>query len=244
MDLRCFTPIVAAAIKLIPTDANRDGSGVEGLAYLAHVSLSSRKSAEGPLTPGANLSQTMMPRVSASFSQPVPQNNLLTLLEGGDRRSLGRADEVAQLVIETPSLFPTLIEGLCSSDPLVRMRAADAAEKVTRTEPALLAPFRDALLALLEEVTQQEVRWHLALMVGRLSLDHSQRESALFALEQYLSAESAIVKTCALQGMADLVRQDPGLRPQVIDVLRHASRTGTPAMKARSRKLLLQLETV
>jgi alpha-beta hydrolase superfamily lysophospholipase len=63
---------------------------------------------------------------------------ILTLLEGGDRRSVGRADEVAALVSRNPKLFPQLIAGLWSDDPLVRMRAADAAEKVTRTAPQLL----------------------------------------------------------------------------------------------------------
>jgi len=37
---------------------------------------------------------------------------LLQKLEGGDRRSIGRADEVASDVLNDPGLFLVLVEGL------------------------------------------------------------------------------------------------------------------------------------
>jgi hypothetical protein len=49
------------------------------------------------------------------------------------------------------------------------------------------------------------------------------------------------VKTFALQGLADLAQAEPGFRTRVVEILREAGRKGTPAMKARSRKLLIQL---
>jgi len=57
-----------------------------------------------------------------------------------------------------------------------------------------------------------------------------------------LEDRSSIVKTFALQGLADLAQNDSVIRPGVIETLREATRSGTPAMKARSRKLLLRLE--
>ena len=64
-----------------------------------------------------------------------------------------------------------------------------------------------------------------------------------FLLNRYLEDRSSIVKTFALQGLADLAQDDLGLRPRVLEILREATRTGTAAMKARSRKLLTRLET-
>jgi hypothetical protein len=122
------------------------------------------------------------------------------------------------------------------------MRAADAAEKVTREHPEWLAPYRKELLGLLAEAEEQEVRWHLAAMVPRLELSASEREQATSTLDRYLGDRSSIVKTLALQGMADLAKGDASLRVKVIETLREATRTGTAAMKARSRKLLKQLE--
>ena len=68
--------------------------------------------------------------------------NILALLEGGDRRSIGRADEVAAAVCNNHALFPTLMRGWRSEDPVVRMRAADATEKITRKQPDLLRIYR------------------------------------------------------------------------------------------------------
>jgi hypothetical protein len=139
-------------------------------------------------------------------------------------------------------LFPELIAGLWSADLLVRMRAADAAEKVTREKPELPQPHKKELLGLMAETDQPELRWHLAMMAPRLPLTSTERQFAAAALNHYLEDRSSIVKTCALQGLADLARQDAAMQPAVVELLRNASRTGTPAMKARSRKLLRRLE--
>ena len=61
------------------------------------------------------------------------------------------------MVSENPQLFAELILGLWSKDALIRMRAADGAERVTRRKPELLAPYRKELLCLLGETKKQRV---------------------------------------------------------------------------------------
>ena len=146
------------------------------------------------------------------------------------------------MVSKNLQLFPKLIVGLCSRDPLVRMRAADAAEKVTRKNPELLAPYRKELLRLLGDTKEQELRWHLAVMVPRLALSSKERQRAISLLNSYMQDRSSIVKTFALQGLADLAHDNASIRSTVIETLREATRSGTPAMKARGRKLLHELE--
>ena len=172
----------------------------------------------------------------------MPSKNILLRLAGGDRRSIGRADEVAAIVSRNLRLFPQLIAGLWSDDALVRMRAADAAEKVTRERRELLRPYKKELLGLMAEAEEQELRWHLAAMVPRLALNPRERQLASSLLHGYLEDRSSIVKTFALQGLADLAEEDPDIRPSVIELLRESARSGTPAMRARSRKLLVRLE--
>ncbi len=99
----------------------------------------------------------------------MPRKNILALLAGGDRRSIGRADQVAWIVAKDRKLFPQLVAGLWSEDPLIRMRAADASEKITRENPAWLLPYKKELLGLLAEASEQEMRWHLAAMVPQSS---------------------------------------------------------------------------
>jgi hypothetical protein len=164
------------------------------------------------------------------------------MLTGGDRRSIGRADEVADLVRCQPKHLPELIKCLWDPDLLVRMRAADAAEKVSRDKAILMQRYQGPLIGLLAEATQQEVRWHLAVIIPRLELTRSDCRRVAGILRQYLADRSSIVKTSAMQGLADLIGHDASLRPMVLDLFRSLSRTGTPAMRARGRILLHRLD--
>jgi hypothetical protein len=167
---------------------------------------------------------------------------LADMLGGGDRRSIGKSNQIAKLVLAEPTRFAELIGCLWDEDPLVRLRAADAAEKVTLKRPELLRPHKRELLGLLAEAEQIELRWHLAAMVPRLELSVAERQRAATTLQQYLEDRSSIVRTFAMQGLVDFAGQDPTLRGTAKQTLEEALRTGTPAMKARARKLLKGLQ--
>jgi hypothetical protein len=166
------------------------------------------------------------------------RQKLAEMLGGGDRRSIGKSNQIANLVLSEPKRFAELIGCLWDDNPIVRMRAADAAEKVTAAKPELLKPHKQELLGLLAEAEQIELRWHLALMVPRLALSGPERQRAAAALRRYLEDRSSIVKTFALQGLFELARQDAGLRETVKPILEGSMRTGTAAMKARARMLI------
>jgi hypothetical protein len=170
------------------------------------------------------------------------RQTIAAMLKGGDRRSTGNANQIAKLVLSKRKRFAELIQCLWDEDPIVRMRAADAAEKVTVTRPELLNPHKHELLGLLAEAKQIELRWHLALMVPRLALTSAERQRAAASLQRYLEDRSSIVKTFALQGLADLGRQDASLREVARQALEESLRTGTAAMKARARKLMKELK--
>jgi len=179
-----------------------------------------------------------MPGRSLIPKSMVPQTKIAAALQGSDRRSIGRVDEVAQLVRNEPKRFCELIECLWHENPVVRMRAADAAEKVSAQKPRLLDGYKAELLGLLAEAEQIELRWHLAAMVPRLRLNAPERQRAARALQRYLDDRSSIVKTFALQGLSDLAENDAALRIKVKQLLEDAIDSGTPAMKVRARKLL------
>lgn len=170
------------------------------------------------------------------------RQRLADMLRGGDRRSIGKSNQIAKLILSEPQRFAELLKFLWHEDPIVRMRAADAAEKVTVVRPELLNPHKQELLGLLAKGEQIELRWHLALMVPRLALSRLERERAAAALQRYLDDRSSIVKTFALQGLADLARQDSSLREPARRALEESLRTGTAAMKARARILLKELK--
>ncbi|HXV42386.1 MAG TPA: hypothetical protein VEC96_04950 [Anaerolineae bacterium] len=166
---------------------------------------------------------------------------VLKKLSGGDRRSIGRVDEVVADVLANPDLFGTLFEGMLSDDPLIRMRSADAVEKITALHPEYLQPYKNQLIEQVANIDQQEVRWHVAQMLPRLELSEAERARSVEILMDYLNDKSKIVKTFAMQALADLAEREAKLRPQVIKLLAELTQTGSPAMKSRGRKLLNRL---
>jgi hypothetical protein len=56
---------------------------------------------------------------------------MLQMLLGGDRRSIGKSNAVAALVLKQPELMDVLFSGMLMDEPVLRMRCADAAEKVS-----------------------------------------------------------------------------------------------------------------
>jgi HEAT repeat protein len=166
---------------------------------------------------------------------------ILEKIQGGDRRSIGRSEEVAADVLANPALFETLFRGMLHANPLVRMRAADAVEKITLAHPEYLQPFKEALLQEVAKINQQEVRWHVAQMLPRLTLSVEERQAALMILTSYLTDKSKIVHTFSLQAMADLAEEDQTLVQPVLKILTDASQSGSPAVKSRVKKLQAQM---
>ena len=162
-------------------------------------------------------------------------------LAGGDRRSIGRSDELVMLVERRMGLLKQLVEHMWDSDPVVAMRAADAVEKITRARQASLQPFKQELLGLADEASERELRWHLALMFPRLQLSSAERWQICGVLRNYLEDTSSLVKTFALQALFDISRPELRLRAETEEILKAAARTGTPAMRARARILLAQM---
>ena len=168
--------------------------------------------------------------------------NIVRKLTGGDRRSIGRANEVAKEIARDRSAFARVFAAMLDPDPVVRMRAADALEKASALNPGALQPFKRRLLAKLPSIDQQEVRWHVAQMLPRLRLTPQERDHAISLLLDYLNDKSSIVKTSAMQALADFALQDKQLRLRVRPILENLTAVGTPAMRARGRKLLKCLQ--
>jgi len=167
--------------------------------------------------------------------------DILKKLAGGDRRSIGRVSEVVADVLNDPTLFEVVFHGMLSDDPIVRMRSADAVEKITAKHPESLQPHKTTLIQQVAKIEQQEVRWHVAQLVPRLELSEEERAVVVEILLGYLSDQSKIVKTFSMQALADLAEQDASLRFQVIPLLEELTKSGSPSMKSRGRKLLEKL---
>ncbi|HVN67770.1 MAG TPA: hypothetical protein VMT55_05290 [Candidatus Sulfotelmatobacter sp.] len=128
---------------------------------------------------------------------------------------------------------------MTDGDPLIRMRAADAAEKVSSKHPEYLQPFKARLLNKVAMVPQQEVRWHTAQMLAYLTLTPKERDRTARLLFSWIENEkSNIVKVLSLQALAGFAQQDKYLRSKVVSLLNKFVADGSPSLKSRSKKIL------
>jgi len=168
-------------------------------------------------------------------------DEILRKLRGGDLRSIGRSDEVVRDILKTPKLFSIVFDGIFSHDPRIRMRAADAVEKVSKQRPEYLQPLKGKLINHASKIEQQEVRWHVAQMLSYLRLEAAETEAVVRVLLGYLKDKSKIVQTFSMQTLADIAERDQRYRPRVISVLKDLTGSGSAAVKARGRTLLKKL---
>jgi hypothetical protein len=184
-------------------------------------------------------------------SRAAKTNAFHAKLAGGTRTSLGRTNAVVAEVLAAPQKFPALLACLAeiddgdsdksAADAILLMRASDAIEKISRQRPEWLAPHKLDFLGLAGGTDQIEVRWHMAQILPRLPLTPRERVVAIDILFDYLKDRSSIVKTHAMQGLADFAAHDPKLKSKILPLLEELTEIGTAAMRARGRKLLAHL---
>ncbi|WP_404354213.1 hypothetical protein [Exiguobacterium aurantiacum] len=164
------------------------------------------------------------------------------VLSGGDLRSVGHVDEVVAYVGNDPDRFNELMTGLTDDRPVVRMRSADAMEKVTRRHPKLLQAHQASLFQQLHITTQPEERWHLAQLMPRLMWTEDEAADVVHMLTDWIATEtSAIVIVNSLQAIFDLSAVHSRFRDDLKTLLESQLETGSPAVKSRSKKLLKKL---
>jgi HEAT repeat protein len=169
-------------------------------------------------------------------------NDVISILEEGDLATIGRVSEIIKMVADKPEVFPELVQAMAHADPGVRMRASDAVEKISRTQPDYLQSHKTFLLKQVAESDQQEVRWHLAQIIPRLELSPEDRTGAAEELFAFLDDPSKIVQTNALQALVDLAWEDDDLFPRVRDAVENLAEEGSPAVSNRAGKLFLQMD--
>lgn len=173
---------------------------------------------------------------------PRPEASFREMLSGGDPRALRGVGAVVELALAEPTRCDELVRCvLDGDDEIVRMRAADALEKVSRARPPLLGPYVPVLLGTMSTIEQPSVQWHVAQMLGRARLTPSERTRAAWILRRYLDTSSDwIVLNCSLDAMAGLARQDPDLRGTLLGYLHGSMDSGYRSLSSRARKLLAE----
>jgi hypothetical protein len=166
---------------------------------------------------------------------------LVEELRGGDPRSIGRVAEVIRIVLRFPDRFGELVQGLSADEALVRMRAADAIEKISAQYPEYLEPYRDVFLSEVAFSKQPGVRWHMAQILPRIARERNDVAKIQLILLEYLKDSSSIVRANAMEAFAELAKHGLLPKARVAKRIQKLTNTGTPAMRARGKRLLRML---
>jgi len=169
-------------------------------------------------------------------------NELVALLAGGDLRSDGRGDEVADEVMQNPALYPLLLEGLDEEDDVVRGRTAHALERVSRVQPELLLPDLSQFIILSLEDELPMVRWHLTMIFGYLSLFPGETDRLVEALYALLGDESVFVRSWTIASLCLIGRDYPARRGEIIGRIVPLTQDPSIAIRTRTKKALTVLE--
>ena len=150
-------------------------------------------------------------------------------------------EEVATAALQHPSLIEGVAEFLFHDAAHVRGKAARVLAVIAQQQPRGVQPYKDLLI---QEVAHGEhwlARYSFCNLITRLSLTPGDVEQVKQILMAYLNDESNGVKAAAMQALVELTRLQPALKEEVLPIIETLTQTGTPAMRARGRKLLKRL---
>jgi len=133
----------------------------------------------------------------------------IKLLSGGDLRSIGRSND-AVLEVRNEDDFDELFKCLSYKDRVVRMRAADAIEKITLKYPSYLLKYKESLMDLCCTVMDKKLKWHVAILVPRLNLSENEKEIVWKTLSGWAldKEESKMVRASSIQAAYEIAESD------------------------------------
>ncbi len=165
-------------------------------------------------------------------------NELLNKLTGGNLQSDGKANEVADMVINNPDLNKLLIDGLFEPDDLIRGRTAHAIERISRTHPELVRRMLPRLINMAMNDNVPMVKWHMAMIFGNLSYTKGKVDLIVTTLLNMLKDNSVFVKSWALVSLAITGKKYKYTRPRIITKIREYSNEKSISVRTKVAKVL------
>ena len=174
----------------------------------------------------------------------MAENFAQMLAVGGKSNSLGRVNEVIALVLRDRPRLDELYTCLFNEDAWIRMRAADALEKICRQHPDWLLPYIDKFLAELAASTQPSIQWHLAQIYRQVALTSQQKRLVMQWLAQVLSTKDVdwIVAANAMDTLAQFTKDGSFPVAELIPLLKAQQGHKSNAVIKRATKLLAELQ--
>jgi hypothetical protein len=169
--------------------------------------------------------------------------DFVAMLSGGHPNSLGRTEEVVEMVAEDERLLGALCDTLATQDELVRMRVGDAIEKVCRRHPEWFKARIGWILSKMGNIDQPSVQWHVAQVLERIDLTSQNRRRATEWLWRiFRESNDWIVLSETLTTLSHFALSDESLREPVRNALKETQHDTRKAVAKRASRLLAMLD--
>jgi hypothetical protein len=174
----------------------------------------------------------------------VTESFTYVLTAGGHANSLGRVNEVIEIVLHEKSRIGELYDCLFNKDAWVRMRAADALEKICRQQPDWLLPYIDKFQKEVSASTQASVRWHLAQIYAQVALTDVQKQAAQDWLVGLLSTKEVdwIVAANAMDTLVKFTKDGSFPIAKMTRLLKIQQQHMSNAVVKRATKYLVEIQ--
>lgn len=163
------------------------------------------------------------------------------MLTGGHPNSLGRTEEVVDLVLADRGRLADLYECYFSADDVVRLRVSSAMKRVTIAHPDWMMDFMDRLQDDVAAIGQASTQWTLALVfdLTRDLLSDEQRSRAIEIMQKNLAEhDDWIVLNNSMKVLGAWADHDEDLRSWLRPHAQRLAEDPRKSVASNARKLL------
>jgi hypothetical protein len=157
------------------------------------------------------------------------------------RISIGRKSASRQVRCGSHRGRPTCrwaLESLESPDDVIRGRTADTLEKIGRTRPDLLRAHLPLMFTRATEDSVAMVRWHLTMLLGRMTVYDEEIGEIARMLLHMLPDESVFVRSWVIVSLCIVARVDTNHRDTILKRVRPMQADPSVAIRSKVRKAL------
>lgn len=176
----------------------------------------------------------------------MPREPLSAMLSGGHHNSLGRTEEVVDVVLADHVLLEELFGCYFSDDELVRLRTSSCFKRISQQRIDWLVPHIDRFLTEIVDIQQASTQWTLAILYEALTEEMSAQQLAKakdIVKHNLTTWDDWIVLNYSMQALTTWALDDPVLRSWLLPLLEERTDDSRKAVAGRAKKMLARLDT-
>jgi len=162
----------------------------------------------------------------------------------GDSNTLGRTDEVAEIVKAEPSRVNEVFDLYFQDDQWVRLRASSTLKRLWRRDPSMVAPFIDRWISEVASIDQPSVQWTVAQLLDECPelFSNAQAADAESHVKGYIEqSDDWIVINSSIQTLGNRAVDDADLRTFLLPHLKRHAKSSKKSIAGRATKMLAAL---